>query len=237
MLLKNTEKLEEIVDKADFLEAALTDKLNNLEKLLTDKNYKKLENLEQFLQKIKELLEQTEEIKSDIAGLASEIRISEQFVQGEMFAVLDKIKKINKKFEQEIELRLAEILDKKFADITDKNIKKYLKYTVDVFNTFKNILHRDKEIIEQTAEEIEQKLENITEKMYRIERKTEDVRFSKIQKITTILLIISVFMLSFASFSLYKNNNYLKIQNRQIEKALIILNKNQKNILQLLLKH
>ena len=237
MLLKNTEKLEEIIDKADFLEASLTDKLNNLEKLLTNENYKKLENLEQFLQKTKELLEQTEKIKSDVACLASEIAVSEQFLQGEMFAVLDKIKEINKKFEQEIELKLAEILDKKFNEITDRNIKKYLKYTVDVFNTFKNILQKDKEIIEKTVEEIEQKLENIREKMYKIERKTEAIRFSKMQKITTILLIISVFMLSFASFSLYKSNNYLKKQNRQIEQALVILNKNQKSILELLIKH
>ena len=98
-------------------------------------------------------------------------------------------------------------------------------------------MQKDKEIIEKTVEEIEQKLENIREKMYKIERKTEDIRFSKMQKITTIFLIISVFLLSFASFSLYKSNNYLKKQNRQIEQALVILNKNQKSILKLLIKH
>ena len=78
---------------------------------------------------------------------------------------------------------------------------------------------------------------NLKNEIELIKIQTRDIRFSKMQKITTILLIISVFILSFASINLYKSNNYLKKQNKEIEQALIILNKNQKNILTLLIKH
>ena len=236
MLLKNDINLEELQYENDKLEHNLEELKEIKEqfvKIIKNDNIKKLTDVEKFAIKLKEIAEEIEKTNKKVITLQAVIEQKEEFIANTFFKETEKMEKILQKFEE----NLDKILEEKLKKVAEKRIEVYQKNTIDVFNKFYNILKNNEEKIEKIVNEIEEDLENLKKEIELIKIYTKDIRMSKTQKITTIFLILSVFVLSFASINLYKKINNTNKQIYQIEQALIILNKNQKSILQLLIKH
>jgi len=172
--INNTEEFENLVNRADFLEASLTEKIENLNKILNNENFKKLENVEKYIKKMKKIEDELLDIKNNIIATKAVIKTSERGVEESMFSAVKKIDNIINNFEQYITKNLEEILNEKFKKIAEKRILIYEKNTINVFKKFDNILKNYKNVFKEELEKIKNLKQEIKEE---IEKKYTDFKY------------------------------------------------------------
>ena len=241
MLLKNMKKEDEIEDlivTLNFLKEEINEKLEEFKNLLkNEENIKKINDVAAFAKNTKEILKEVEELKTSVITLQKIIETQEEFAAQDIMNNFYRLKKIINDFKKELDEDLEQKIKELFEKQKEKTIENLEKNTIKTFRKLLEIFKEKEETIIRIKENVDKQLEEIETELELLKIYTKDIRMSKTQKIITISLFLCVVFLSFSNFSLYKK---VKDNNKQIyniEKALIVLNKNQKSILELLIKH